>query len=116
MAELLISREELAQGAVCLRLMGALDSHNVTYLQSAVDEIPEHKRRKLIVDLSHVSFMSSAGLGTLADLLFWEGENSGKLVLVAPGPQVRSALEVLGLSRMFTYCDDVASALKEFSP
>ena len=50
--------------AVVLSVMGEIDHHNAVRLRAQADRvIAERRPKKLVLDLSHVDFMDSAGLG-----------------------------------------------------
>ena len=66
---------------------------------------------KLVVDLSEVSFLGSAGLAALVEAKDAADRHGGQL-LVVPGSRIaRRALEATGLLSLFTVADDVPEAL-----
>src|SRR4051794_20936598 len=64
---------------------------------------------RLVLDLSDVSFMSSAGLGIIASLHRRLGAG---LVLAALQRHVADVLELIGLRDAVRFADDVPSALE----
>jgi anti-sigma B factor antagonist len=66
---------------------------------------------KLVVDLSEVSFLGSAGLAALVEAKD-AADRDGSRLLVVPGSRiVKRALEATGLLSLFTVADDVPEAL-----
>ena len=63
---------------------------------------------RVVVDLSGVEFVDSTALGSLVAVRQRLGD--GRLVLAAPGPDVRRTLEVSGLGRHFSLSDSVDAA------
>lgn len=55
-----------------IRVSGAIDGDMAERLKTAFTELPQDKIRQLILDLSGVSFIGSAGLGKL--LLIYNAE------------------------------------------
>ncbi len=65
----------------------------------------------LVVDLSDVTFLGSAGLAALVEAKDAAEKACGRLLLV-PGSRIaKRALEATGLLRLFTVADDVPEAL-----
>lgn len=111
MATLEISKHEVT-GGVCLNLVGTIDSHTVKKFEDALNDLRGSQKFKIILDLSKVSYMSSAGLGALLDLLPSVKQNSGKLVLLGAVKPVQEVFEVLGIINLFTFVNDMPAALK----
>jgi len=65
----------------------------------------------LVVDLSDVTFLGSAGLAALVEAKDAADKN-GRRLLVVPGSRIaRRALEATGLLSLFTVAEDVPEAL-----
>ena len=96
--------------AIVVALTGELDLYNTPALREALREAAGRAPRRLVVDLSEVTFVDSTALGAFVEArsTFADGD---AFVLAAPGLEVRRALEVSGLDRHFVVCDTVESAL-----
>ncbi len=70
--------------------------------------------RKIIVDFSKVSFLSSQMLGVLAALNKKSKAIKGKVVLCGLRPSLREIFKVMGLDKIMTFADDESAAMKEF--
>jgi anti-sigma B factor antagonist len=100
---------ERRNGSVVLRLAGELDLYNVDEVSAALGEAAEELPERLVIDLREVDFVDSTALGAL--IAARRGLGSTQLVLAAPGPDVRRALDVSGLAAHFEVADSVEDAL-----
>ena len=96
--------------AVVVRLQGEIDLYNTSALKEALAEALERGPRRLVVDLSGVTFIDSTGLGALVEAKQQLGGADG-LALAAPGLEARRALQISGLDRVFAVHETVESAL-----
>jgi len=62
---------------------------------------------KLVIDLEHVTFMDSTGLGVLVGALRRLTERGGALALVCPQGPVLRVMEVTGLKKVFDIHDSL---------
>ena len=120
-----------------MHLHGDLDASNYTEVIKKVQEIYEGGARDLVLDLSKVPYLSSAGLMALhTSALVFAGqsvkiEGSGRPVfraidpqkdssarqhvkLVNPQPPVDRVLQTVGLKQFFEIFSDLGSALNSF--
>lgn len=93
-----------------LHVIGELDTLTSPLLASEL--AAQHAAATaLVVDLSDVTFLGSAGLAALVEAKD-AGEKSGRRLLLVPGSRIaKRALEATGLLRLFTVADDVPEAL-----
>jgi anti-sigma B factor antagonist len=94
-----------------VRLVGEIDLYTAAEVGSALHEVAgsEPEPERVVVDLAEVEFVDSTALGTLIEARKRLG--NGRLLLAAPGRDVRRALEVAGLLEHFDVHDSVDSAL-----
>jgi anti-sigma B factor antagonist len=57
--------------------------------------------RRILVDLTGVSFMDSTALGVLVETARTLQSSGGQMVLVADDPRVTRVIEITGLARVF---------------
>jgi len=104
---------DLEGGITKAVLSGRMDIEGAT----AVDlkfSVLAGARKKLIVDLSDVSFMASLGIRTLmlgAKAMMNKG---GKMVLLNPQPNVEKVLETTGVNTVIPVVHDMGAALAVF--
>jgi anti-sigma B factor antagonist len=101
---------ERRNGGVVVRLAGEIDLYNAGEVGSALQEIAGSDPGRVVVDLGEVEFVDSTALGTLIEAR--KQLANGRLVLAAPGRDVRRAIEVAGLLDHFDVHDSVDAALE----
>jgi anti-sigma B factor antagonist len=95
--------------ALVLSLAGELDLADAPALRDALRGAVERAPKRLVVDLTEVTFVDSTILGALVEARSALGGDA--FALAAPGPEVRRALEVSGLDRHFAVHERVESAI-----
>ncbi len=75
-----------------------------------------HQGSKLVLDLSGVSSMDSAGIGELALLQTWAQERKAELKCAAPSTVVRTLLDLTNLDSVLEVHPTLESALQSFRP
>ena len=91
-----------ALGAVVLGLDGELDAETANEVRQRLGDLILDGTLSIVVDLQHLTFIDSTGLGLLVGALRRLQERGGQLVLSAPSPPVLRAIEVSGLADVFT--------------
>ncbi|HEX9681871.1 MAG TPA: STAS domain-containing protein [Acidimicrobiales bacterium] len=95
------------------RPAGELDAFTVGQLRERVAELEGVTR--LVLDLSGVPFMDSAGLGALIGTIRSTRDAGGQVVVVAPHDDVRRLLHTAGFDRIVTVTGDVDTAVAELT-
>ncbi len=101
------------QGEVCIiELDGEIDASTAPDISSKVLDISK-SNDKILLDLTDVSYMSSAGLRMLLKLYRTvTAAESGQLVLVGLSEEIKDTMEVTGFLQFFTTCPTVDDGLK----
>jgi anti-sigma B factor antagonist len=82
---------------------------------SIAELLPQiHQTRQLVLDLSGVEMIDSAGLGELVALLNWIREEGGAIKLASPHGHVRRLLELTNLSSVFEIHPSLQEAVVAF--
>ena len=110
-----IQKEKLQGGVVLLRVAGFLDAHTFEQLEKHFNDIFDLGTYRLVVDLSELGYISSAGAGVFIEAIGTAQENGGNIVLLKPGPNVKEVFDLLGLSQIFTFKDTREEALKSLA-
>jgi anti-anti-sigma factor len=76
---------------------GDLDANSVSEFDAAVGRVASHGVRELIVDITDVTFVDSAGLAALV-----RATHHAPVTLRSPCPPVRRTLELGGVDRVLT--------------
>ena len=101
-------------GITTFTLEGRIDSAGAVELDSALQKAVLAGQYKMILDMSNVQYINSAGLRTLADVLTQNRGRGGDLRLVALHPKVERVFKIIGFDRFFEIYDTVNSAAVDF--
>ena len=100
-----------------LAVVGSLDSNTSPKAQQTLDGILSSGARKVVLDLTALDYISSAGLRVLlgtAKRLGATGEGGGALRLFGLNETVREVFDISGFSTILAVFATEADALKEF--
>ena len=106
-----IAAHEPAGGVVVLHVAGEVDLLTANLLGERIRERLVPINRVLVLDLSEVSFLGSAGLAEIVSASRSGTETGVRVLLVATNRAVLRPLEVTGLLSLFTVYDTVGAAL-----
>ena len=96
-AKLDIAQEPLSNGTLIARLTGKLSLETVNaFLQETRTYSPE----KVVLDMSGVSYLDSAGVGALVQLFVHRRSQTKKLAVAALTTQGAAVLQVAGLTKL----------------
>ena len=104
--------EERTPQRAVVRLAGRLDVNSAEELKTALKDVAATGLIHLAVDMQAVSFVDSSGLSALVSGYRAVREQNGAFVLAQAGPQIKMALELSRLYRVFPVFEDVESALE----
>lgn len=94
---------------------GRIDSYTAPDLSETFNNITKHSHFKIIMDMSEVSYVSSAGLRVLIGIQkTCKKGNQGEVLLVNIPQRVFETLELVGFAPLFKFYKNVDSALNEF--
>ena len=91
-----------------IEIIGRIDGDNIMSVSQSIDEALTAGHNQIILDLSGVDFMNSAGLRTLVNAFKRVRRDSGTLNLINPSESVMRLLELVGLDSVFTIYFDAA--------
>jgi anti-anti-sigma factor len=97
-----------------LEVEGRVDSNTASTLHEVLNERIDQGTSNILVDLSKVSYMSSAGLRELVTALKRVRKNGGDLRLCALSERVNEVIELAGLNSLFEIFDDRTMAVGSF--
>ncbi|MCV2487946.1 STAS domain-containing protein [Geodermatophilus sp. YIM 151500] len=92
-------------GAVTVTVVGEVDTFTAPVLRTSLDTQLEQQPRELVIDLSGVQFLGSAGLAVLVETQKAARARDIGLRLIATTRAVTRPLEVTGLIDLFTIVD-----------
>ena len=94
-----------------LPLKGEIDLHVSPSVTASLNAMIEKKPRRLVVDLSDVTYIDSAGLAALIQAMQKVEGYGGKFLLAGLQETVRSIFEISRLDQVFQIFPDVHAAL-----
>ena len=111
---LLIDTEEVIPGVTKINLRGRLDAAGAKLIDTTFAQLAGAQER-LVVDLSRVTFIASAGLRTLIAGARGLLARQGKMVCLDPDPLVEQVLVRSGVDRLIPICREISEAVRVVS-
>ncbi|MCB1323777.1 MAG: STAS domain-containing protein [Spirochaetales bacterium] len=109
-SSLSIQKQE-SGGVTIVKVAGKLDAKTAPGLNNELKGLIAVGKVKLVIDMSGVSYIASAGVGTLKANLVAAKKASGDLRLAGLTSEVRDVLDVLGFTKLFVVTPSVADAM-----
>jgi anti-anti-sigma factor len=106
--------EREQNGVTIYNLEGRIDSEGAVDLDMALQAATTDNKNKMILEMSQVRYINSAGLRTLADILTQNKQNGGDLRLVNLNPKVQRIFQIIGFDKFFAIYATVEEALAGF--
>jgi anti-sigma B factor antagonist len=98
-----------------LNIKGKVDSFTAPELIKALEKLSNDGRFKIVLDLSGLEYMSSAGFrALLIGQRTCKRYNRGEIVLASVPKRIMDALELTGFTHLFKIFNDVTSAVGNF--
>jgi anti-anti-sigma factor len=109
-----ITQREM-NGIYLLALNGRLAlGEESTGLRTMIDNLLASGATRIVINLEHVNYVDSAGLGTLIETHRKTKAKGGRLMLCKLGPKLTQALEIAQLLPIFETCPTEAAAVASF--
>lgn len=112
---LTVSSEPVAPGVAAVRPRGDVDTATVARLRGELAEQVAGGARHVVLDLSGVDFLGSAGLALLVEQREAAAGREGTLCLASVPRAVERPLKITGLGELFPTYDDVDAAVADLS-
>jgi anti-sigma B factor antagonist len=94
---------------------GKVDSFTAPDLTKAIDALTKASRYKIVLDLSKLEYMSSAGFrALLLGQRNCKRYNRGEIILASVPKKVMDALELTGFTPLFKIFDEITAAVGSF--
>ncbi len=98
-----------------IHVEGRVDSSTAPQLNSAFEALIDAGRFHIVLDLTSVSFMSSAGLRAMINAQkACKRYNRGEVVLASVPASIQSALDLAGFTPLFKSYSDLTSSVGSF--
>ena len=97
-------------------IIGRIDSYTAPQLLESLIQVTNQNVYRIILDLTDVTYVSSAGLRVLIDIQKkCKQNNQGEVLLVNIPQRVYETLELVGFVPQFKFFNNVTSALNAFA-
>jgi anti-sigma B factor antagonist len=104
--------QDARDGLAVLHLEGRFDAHEVPQVRSALTDVVQSGRSRLVVNLAGVSFIDSSGLASLVQGMKRCREAGGDLLLCELRQPVRIIFELTRLDKAFGIFESQTQALE----
>ncbi len=106
--------EQKKDGALICLMQGEININNSPELRKIFDAIIKRDEKRVLLDLSSVSYIDSSGLATLIEMFQRLKKIGGKLRLCNMAEKIKSVFELTKLNKLFEIFDTQETALKDF--
>jgi len=116
MEKLIIAQEDVnpQEKVVVLNLKGTIETTNAGTLEDVIERIINDDCYKIVVDLSEVTYVSSAGWGIFISEIKRVRRESGDIKLAAMRPEVREVFDLLEFNNILKPYPDKVEAIRDF--
>lgn len=105
-----LMRKRISDDACVIVAESALDNNNAHEMHGAIGELLSKGFKHLIIDMSRLEFLASAGVGSIIGNVETAREAGGDIVLCNLSATVRHVLDVLDLGDYLTVMGNVDEA------
>ncbi len=92
---------EIKHEVLCIRLSGELDHHTADELrEQTVTLIEKNNIRHIVLNLEHLSFMDSSGLGVILGRYKQIKQVHGEMIVCAISPAIERLFDMSGLFKI----------------
>ena len=109
-----VQRQIVGDGIDLLKVSGVIDAHTFEHFDDAIQEVFSEGRFRLVLDMSDISYVSSAGAGVLIGSANEADANGGGLLLLHLPEKPMQLLMDLGLDNVLTTVEGADEALAAF--
>jgi anti-sigma B factor antagonist len=99
------------EGVTVFEIVGDIDGKTAPEVQDTV-KADTPTRGNVLLDMSQVSYMSSAGLRVMLAIYRHVTGNQGNLVLTGLNEEIKDTMDMTGFLSQFTTCDTVDEGIK----
>jgi anti-sigma B factor antagonist len=97
-----------------VKLSGKIDSSNASDFDNTLKDLLSNGRRNLVLDMSNLEYMSSAGLRAIVAALKSARSRGGDVVVAEPSERMVDTLKLVGFQSLFKQYDNVLDAVDAF--
>jgi anti-anti-sigma factor len=101
-------------GVTVMVVEGRVDTQGAVDLDLALQTAVAEGKHKMVLDMSDLRYISSAGLRILADVLTRNQEAGGDLKLASLNKKVQRVFEIIGFDKFFAIYETVDAAVAAY--
>ncbi len=102
--------EQEQNGVTIFVLDGRVDTQGAIVMDKYLQDAIAQGKYKLIMDMTDVTYISSAALRSLADILTKSKKGGGDLKLVALNSKILRVFRIIGFDKYFSIFDSIEAA------
>ncbi len=96
-------------------LKGYLDAHTAPEFEKTLQELVDENRVKIVVNLSELSYISSAGLGVFMGFIEDIRNKKGDIKIAEPSEKVFRVFDLLGFTVLYEIFHKEEEAVSKYS-
>jgi anti-anti-sigma factor len=104
--------QTIENNAIVLKLEGRLDTNTASSFEDKLMDLINTNENKIVVDFSHLDFISSSGLRVLLMAGKKLKTSNGKLGLCSLQEHIKEVFDVAGFTMLFSMFPDQKAALE----
>ena len=108
-----ISIHDFGQVSV-VKVKGQVDSANAPDLETALKQLVEGNKNRIVLDLKEVDYLSSLGMRAIILTLKSVRRVNGDLRLASPSASVEQVFRIVGMTQMFNIYSSGEEAVASF--
>jgi anti-sigma B factor antagonist len=108
-----VVREDKSDVSI-LRLQGFLDAHTAPKFEKAIQQLLSENRFNLIISMTELNYISSAGLGVFMGFIEEIRKNEGDIKLSNMTPKVFKVFDLLGFPALYDIFGEESEAQDKF--
>jgi len=108
-----VKRKDVKEVSV-IYLKGYLDAHTAHEFEEALQELVDEQRVRIVVNLSELTYISSAGLGVFMGFIQDVRKKKGDIKIAEPNEKVYRVFDLLGFPVLYEIFQQEAEAIKKY--
>ena len=113
MSDFEVTRKDIEELSV-LYLKGYLDAHTAPDFEEALQKLVTEERVRIIVNLSDLNYISSAGLGVFMGFIEGIRSKEGDIKLAEPNDKVFRVFDLLGFQVLYEIYNAESDAIEKY--
>ena len=113
MNDFIVNRKDLEDVSI-VYLKGYLDAHTAPDFESALQQLVDEERVRIIVNLAELNYISSAGLGVFMGFIEDVRTKGGDIKLAEPTEKVFRVFDLLGFPVLYEVFQQESEAIEKY--